>query len=234
MNNVCKNLARMIDLSAVQAQNTKEDILACAEVAKKYNIISIHVLPNWTSFLREQIKDYPEILIGGPVGFPSGGVATSTKVAEIHQLIADGASEVDMVVNVGRVLSGDFDYVRKELEAAVHAAHPVEAKTILETHYLNEEQIRKVCDIAVESGMAWIKTATGWTPSGATVENISIIADQLDGKIGIKASGGIRSLELIKELYSLGVRRFGLSIGTTKTVLEQLEAQPELFSELDF
>lgn len=233
MNRVCRNMARLIDLSAVQAQNTEQDILACAELAKQYNIISIHVLPNWTSFLREELEGYPEVMIGGPVGFPSGGVATSTKVAEIHQLIADGAREVDMVVNVGRLLSGDYDYIEQELKAALKAAHPVPIKTILETHYLNEEQIRKVTDIAINAGMAWMKTATGWTPTGATVENCAIIADQAKGRIAIKASGGIRSLELVKQLYSVGVRRFGLSIKTTKEVLEQLEANPELFPELD-
>lgn len=233
MNSAVKNLARMIDLSAVQAQNTKADIDAVADLAKKYNIISIHVLPNWASYLREQLPEGGDIYIGGPIGFPSGGHATSTKVAEVHQLIADGAREVDMVVNIGRVLSGDYDYIRKELSAVVQAAHPVKAKVIVETHYMNEEQLRTLSDIAVDCGMAWVKTATGWTPTGATRENVAIIADQLKGRIGIKASGGIRDLELIKDLYALGVRRFGLSISTTKKVLEQLEENPELFPELN-
>ena len=232
MNQVVEKLSRMIDLSAVQAQNTQSDILAVAELAKKYNIIAVHVLPCWSSLLRDLLPKDGEIYVGGPIGFPGGGHATSTKIAEVHQLIADGAREVDMVVNIGKVLSGDYDYVAEELKAVVKAAHPIPAKVILEAHYLNEEQIRKVCDVAVEAGMQWIKTGTGWTPTGATVENISIIADQLKGKISIKASGGIRDLELIRELYKKGARRFGLSIATTTKVLEQLEAQPELFPEL--
>lgn len=91
-------------------------------------------------------------MIGGPVGFPSGGHTTDTKVQEVRQLIADGAREVDMVVNIGKVLSGDYDYVREDLRRVVEAAAPVPAKVILETHYLNEEQIRRVCEIAVEVG----------------------------------------------------------------------------------
>ncbi|WP_162064469.1 deoxyribose-phosphate aldolase [Vibrio taketomensis] len=235
MNNVCRNLARMIDLSAVQAQNTKSDIIACADLAKKYNIISLHVLPNWVPMLREELVGYPEVLIGAPIGYPSGGVATSTKIAEIHQTIANGASEIDMVCNVGRVLSGDYDYVEQELNAAVKAAYPTPIKTILETHYLNEEQIRKVTELAVNAGMSWVKTATGWTATGATVENCAMIVDQINGRATqVKASGGIRSLELVKQLYSVGVRRFGLSLKTAQEVLEQLEANPELFAELDY
>lgn len=104
-------------------------------------------------------------MIGGPVGFPGGGHATDTKVQEVRQLIADGAREVDMVVNIGKVLSGDYDYVREDLRRVVEAAAPVPAKVILETHYLNEELIRRVCDIAVEVGMKWVKTSTGWAPT---------------------------------------------------------------------
>lgn len=172
-------------------------------------------------------------MIGGPVGFPGGGHATDTKVQEVRQLIADGAREVDMVVNIGKVLSGDYDYVREDLRRVVDAAAPVPAKVILETHYLNEEQIRRVCDIAVEVGMKWVKTSTGWAPTGATVEKVSIIADQLKGRIDIKGAGGIRDLETVRALYQLGVRRFGMSHGAVTKVLAELEQHPERFPELN-
>lgn len=172
-------------------------------------------------------------MIGGPVGFPGGGHATDTKVQEVRQLIADGAREVDMVVNIGKVLSGDYDYVREDLRRVVDAAAPVPAKVILETHYLNEEQIRRVCDIAVEVGMKWVKTSTGWAPTGATVEKVSIIADQLKGRIDIKGAGGIRDLATVRALYQLGVRRFGMSHGAVSKVLTELEQHPERFPELN-
>lgn len=120
----------------------------------------------------------------------------------------------------------------QEVRRMVEAAAPVPAKVILETHYLNEQQIRTLCKIAVEVGMAWGKTATGWAPTGATVEKVAIIADQLRGCIQIKGAGGIRDLATIRALYRLGVRRFGMSAAATQKVLEQLEQDPSLFPEL--
>lgn len=166
MNETTRRFARLVDLSAVQATSTEADVRACAELAARYNIISVHVLPCWTRFLSTLLPQQGtgEVMIGGPVGFPGGGHTTDTKVQEVRQLIADGAREVDMVVNIGKVLSGDYDYVREDLRRVVEAAAPVPAKVILETHYLNEEQIRRVCEIAVEVGMKWVKTSTGWRP----------------------------------------------------------------------
>lgn len=234
MNANTTRLARMIDLSAVQATSNEEDVRLCAEIATKYRIISVHVLPCWTRFLSTLLPENGggDIMIGGPVGFPSGGHTTEIKVQEVRQLIADGAREVDMVVNIGKVLSGDYDYVRNDLLRVVEAAAPVPAKVILETHHLTEKQIRRVCDIAIEVGMAWVKTSTGWAPTGATVEAVSIIADQLKGRIGIKAAGGIRDLETLRKLYTLGVRRFGVSTSTTLKILEQVEKNPSAFPEL--
>ncbi|RKF18785.1 deoxyribose-phosphate aldolase [Alginatibacterium sediminis] len=230
---VVSNLARMIDLSAVQAQHQQRDIEAVAKLARHYDLISVHVLPVWMPLLSQLLNTSPLVRPAGPVGYPSGGHVIATKVAELKQLIVDGAQEVDCVVNIGKVLTGDFEYIEQELVALVAAAGEVPAKVILETHYLNEAQIRRVCDIAITAGMTWIKTSTGWAESGATVEKVSIIADQVKGRIGIKAAGGIRDLELIKQLYALGVRRFGLSLSTATMVLSQLEQQPELFRELE-
>ena len=222
MNETTRRFARLVDLSAVQATSTEADVRACAELATRYNIISVHVLPCWTRFLSTLLPQQGtgEVMIGGPVGFPGGGHATDTKVQEVRQLIADGARE-------------DYDYVREDLRRVVEAAAPVPAKVILETHYLNEEQIRRVCDIAVEVGMKWVKTSTGWAPTGATVEKVRIIADQLKGRIDIKGAGGIRDLATVRALYQLGVRRFGMSHGAVTKVLAELEQHPERFPELN-
>nr|WP_261232010.1 deoxyribose-phosphate aldolase [Serratia entomophila] len=235
MNETTRRMARLIDLSAVQATNTEEDVRHCAALASRYRIISVHVLPCWTRFLSTLLPErgQADVMIGGPVGFPGGGQTTDLKVQEVRQLIAEGAREVDMVVNIGKVLSGDYDYVREDLRRVVEAAAPMPAKVILETHYLNEQQIRRVCDIAVEVGMAWVKTSTGWAPTGATVEKVAIIADQLRGRIQIKGAGGIRDLDTVRALYRLGVRRFGMSAAATQRVLEQLEQDPGLFPELN-
>ncbi len=162
MNKTTQRMARLIDISAVQASNTEADIRRCAELANQYRIISVHVLPSWTRFLSTLLPEQGrgDVMIGGPVGFPSGGHATDVKVQEARQLLADGAREIDMVVNIGKVLSGDYEYVREDMRRVVAAVAPIPAKVILETHYLNEQQIRRVCEIAVEVGMAWVKTAT--------------------------------------------------------------------------
>ncbi len=127
MNETTRRFARLVDLSAVQATSTEADVRACAELAARYNIISVHVLPCWTRFLSTLLPQQGtgEVMIGGPVGFPGGGHTTDTKVQEVRQLIADGAREVDMVVNIGKVLSGDYDYVREDLRRVVEAAAPV-------------------------------------------------------------------------------------------------------------
>ncbi len=137
-----------------------------------------------------------------------------------------------MVVNIGKVLSGDYDYVRQDLRRVVEAATPVPAKVILETHYLNEEQICRVCDIAVEVGMKWVKTSTGWAPTGATPEKVSIIAGQLKGCIDIKGAGNSRSGYRAR---ALPARRPPLrhESGAVTTVLAQLEQNPDLFPELN-
>ncbi len=235
MNKVTQNFARMIDLSAVQAFNTQEEILKHIELAVHYNIISIHVLPNWASFVNGELikRSQKDTYIGGPVGFPSGGHATQTKVFEAKKLMEDGAKELDMVVNIGRVLSGDYDFIYNDIKAVADAVHPFELKVILEVHYLNEQQIRTVCDLAIKAGAKWIKTATGWAPTGASVEKVKIIADAVDGRINIKAAGGIREFELVRDLYKLGVRRFGLSYATSEKILLLLEQEPKAFPELE-
>jgi deoxyribose-phosphate aldolase len=117
MNETTRRFARLVDLSAVQATSTEADVRACAELAARYNIISVHVLPCWTRFLSTLLPQQGtgEVMIGGPVGFPGGGHTTDTKVQEVRQLIADGAREVDMVVNIGKVLSGAVSGLRGQL-----------------------------------------------------------------------------------------------------------------------
>ncbi len=166
MNETTHRFARLVDLSAVQATSTEADVqrLRRAGCQIQHYFRPRTALLDALSQYVAAAAGYGEVMIGGPVGFPGGGHTTDTKVQEVRQLIADGAREVDMVVNIGKVLSGDYDYVREDLRRVVEAAAPVPAKVILETHYLNEEQIRRVCEIAVEVGMKWVKTSTGWAP----------------------------------------------------------------------
>lgn len=191
MNETTHRFARLVDLSAVQATSTEADVRACAELAARYNIISVHVLPCWTRFLSTLLPQQGtgEVMIGGPVGFPGGGHTTDTKVQEVRQLIADGAREVDMVVNIGKVLSGDYDYVREDLRRVVEAAAPVPAKVILETHYLNEEQIRRVCDIAGQAACDCIREVLYRYPETAAQIAVIGACGQMHGTVLLDEQG---------------------------------------------
>ena len=207
MNETTRRFARLVDLSAVQAHQYRSGRSTPAPSwLPDTTLFPSMCCPAGRVFSTLLPQQERERMIGGPVGFPGGGHATDTKVQEVRQLIADGAREVDMVVNIGKVLSGDYDYVREDLRRVVDAAAPVPAKVILETHYLNEEQIRRVCDIAVEVGMKWVKPhrlGADRRDGGKSQHHCR----PARGRIDIKGAGGIRDLETVRALYQLGVRR---------------------------
>lgn len=216
MNLTSKDLARLIDLSSVRAECDETEIRDLAATARDLGVVCVFALPCYTRLLKSLLADAPHIGIGGVVGFPSGAHVTSIKVAEVKQQLADGATELDMVINVGLLRSGNYQAVREDIRAVVEAAGGVPVKVILECHWLTPEQIRLASELCVEAGAAWVKTGTGWAPTGATLDNLAIIRDAVGGRAGIKASGGVRDLATVVAMYRLGVRRFG--IGTTSGI----------------
>ena len=214
-------LAQMIDLSAVRAEHDDAAIAALAEAARRYQVCSVHTLPAYIPLIRALLQDSSHIGIGAPVGFPSGGQTPAIKAAEARELIALGCNEIDMVVNIGKLLSGRHAEVLDEMRAVVETAggHPV--KVILECHYLNPDQIRRGCDLAIAAGASYVKTGTGWAPTGATLKNIALIKAHVGDAIGIKAAGGIRSLTTLLEMHRLGASRFGLGLTTGISILEE-------------
>ena len=221
-----EGLAALIDISAVQAFHTEQDVRALAKIATENRFIAAHALPHFVPLLRSLIPADSFTMVGGPVGFPSGGHATQTKIAEARTLVADGAQELDMMMNIGRLKSGDTDYVASEIRAMVEAVAPVPLKVIIELYHLSDDEIRRASEIVAESGAAFVKTGTGWTPSATTVENIRIIAETVRGRVAIKASGGIRSLETIREMIGLGVSRFGINTRTAVDLVRECAALP--------
>lgn len=221
-----RDLARMIDISAVQAFHTEVDLRDLVAVAVENGFIAVHALPNWTRTLAGFLRDTPEVLVGGPVGFPGGGHKTATKVFEAKAMVEDGVQEMDMMVNVGRLKSGDIAYVTDEIVAVAEAAGGVALKVILETGYLTPDEIRVGVEACVRGGAAFVKTSTGWAPGGATLENLRIIADTAAGRIRIKASGGIRDLDAIARMLRIGVTRFGINAAASKRILADIAALP--------
>ena len=221
-----QSIARLIDISAVQAPHGKTEIRQMVRAAREHRFIAVHVLPCWVTFLREELAGAEGILIGAPVGFPGGGHRTEIKLAEARMLVKDGVQEMDMMLNVGRLRSGDRSYCEDEIRAVVQAVRPVPVKVIIEVHYLDREQIREACEACISAGAAFVKTATGWAPSGATLEVVQYITSLVGERIKVKAAGSIRSLDTLVKMYRMGVSRFGINLKTAVEIVREVAALP--------
>jgi deoxyribose-phosphate aldolase len=221
------DIARMIDFSVVRPDVTEKELAEFITNVKKYHFIGAHAMPCYIPHLREALKDYPDVLIGGVIGFPFGTSKTEIKVAETKAAIKDGCHEIDMVMNIGKLLSGDYAYVEHDIHAVVKAAQTMPVKVIFEIHFLTLDQIRKACEISVKAGAKFVKTSTGNAPSGATVEAIRIMKETVKDNAQVKASGGIRTVMQFVELYQAGARRFGISAASTLKIFKELETYPD-------
>lgn len=220
------DLAQMIDISAVQAFHTEKDVRALADLATAQGFIAAHALPNFVPLLRSLIPAGGRTLVGGPIGFPAGGHMTAIKVAEAKALCEAGADELDLMMNVGRLKSGDLSYVRDEVAAVIEAAAPVPIKVIIELHHLTDAEMETAAEIVAASGAAFVKTGTGWTPAAATLPRIRRIAAVVAGRAGIKASGGIRDLDTVAAMVAIGVTRFGINTASATDLVAKVRALP--------
>ena len=210
-----EQLAKMIDHSLLNPVMTDDDLERGCQVALDYDVASVCIKPYY-------LKRCAELLAGSTIapstviGFPHGGHTTAIKVAEAEQALADGGKELDMVVNVGKVLSGDWDYVREDVKAVVDCAHQSGAlvKVIFENCYLEESHKIKLCEICGEVRADWVKTSTGYGDGGATDEDLRLMRQHSPDHVQVKAAGGVRSLDRLLEVRRLGVTR----AGATRTV----------------
>jgi deoxyribose-phosphate aldolase len=219
-------LARMVDLSAVRTDVPIAEVRQLAALARQYNCVCAFAMPCYTRELAAMLADAPQVHVGGTVGFPSGASTPAIKAAEARQQLADGADELDMVMNVGLLLSGRYDDVVADIRAVVDAAETTPVKVIIEAHYLSDDQIRRGAELCLRAGAAFVKTSTGWTPTGATPHNVSLIKSVVGEKARIKAAGGIRDLASLVELYRCGARRFGLGLASGAKILAEAAAMP--------
>jgi deoxyribose-phosphate aldolase len=220
------DVAQMIELSAVQADHSEDHIRSLVKHARQYRCIVVYTLPSWVPLARELLEGDSGIILGGAVGFPSGGVTMATKIAEARELVELGCRELDVVINIGQLISGKDREVCDDLRAVVDNAAGNPVKVILECHYLTDDQIRKGCDLSIEAGAAYVKTGTGWAATGATLENIALIKAHVGNAIGIKASGGVRGLESLVEMYRRGATRFGVRLDLGVRIIEQVNERP--------
>ncbi len=216
-------VARMMDLSAVRADSSQAEILELAKCAKKYKCIAVFALESMTPILCDLLADEPDIMVAGVVGFPSGGLTTSIKVAQTKELVRMGCQELDMVINIGKLLSGDLEYVEKDIKMVIDAANGVPVKVILECHYLNDQQIQDACKLCMIAGARFVKTSTGWAETGATEHDIELMKKTVGHKLQVKAAGGVCDLDTIKSLYAKGARRFGVGLDAAINILSECQ-----------
>jgi deoxyribose-phosphate aldolase len=217
-------LPRHIDISCVQAEHTRDDLVALAATARAHGFVAAHVLPNRVPEMRE-LLDGSQTLTGSPVGFPSGGATTRAKVAEALELLDLGAQELDVVAPIGRIRSGELDYARRELAAVVEAVDGrVPLRAILEVGRLDDDQLRAAVDVAIEAVVPWIKTGTGWSGIPTSVHHIALIAERAGGRARLKAAGGVRDLPTITRMAELGVVRFGMNATAAIAAIEAASA----------
>lgn len=223
---LARDIARLIDISAVQTPHGENEIRELVKYAKEYKFVAVHVLPCWITFLKEMITGRDEIIIGSPAGFPSGGHKTEVKVLEVKQMLLDGVQEIDMMMNVGMLRSGNYDYVEDDIRSVVEAAGEVTVKVIIETFYLTDDEIKKSCELSINAGAEFIKTSSGWTPMGATLENIAIITSFAGNAIKVKAAGGVRDIDTLIKMYKMGVTRFGINVQASIKIIKECEKFP--------
>lgn len=217
------DIARMIDISAVRTDASLDEIRKVAEAAKAYSFVCAFAMPCFTGELVELLADRDDIMVGGVAGFPSGADTTEIKVATAKQMLSLGVDEVDMVINVGALKSGAYDRVRDDIRAVVDVCN-VPVKSILEVAYLTEDEIRIASRLAVEAGVSFVKTGTGWAGKPTTVETIRIIKSEIGDAARIKAAGGVRELSTLLEMVEAGCSRFGIGLNSAIKILEQAKA----------
>jgi deoxyribose-phosphate aldolase len=219
-----EQVAKTIDHSILKPDFTYTDVAAGAELALKYNTASYCIRPMDVAAAAKALAG-SSVNVCTVIGFPHGSTTTATKVFETIDAIQNGAVEIDMVINVSALLSGDYDFVEQDIRAVVDAAHAKGAsvKVIFETAFLNDSQIVKACELTERAGADYVKTSTGFASEGATTHNVALMKQTVGDRLKVKSSGGVRTLDQLIDYMDLGVTRSGCS--ATGQVLEEFIAK---------
>ena len=210
------DVAAIIDHTLLKPEATPADVAALVAEAKDLGVLAICVSPSMLP-----VADPGELVVATVVGFPSGQVKPEIKAAEAKRAVADGAAEVDMVINIGSAVAGDFDAVEADIRGVVEASGRSLVKVIIESAALTDEQIVEVCRRAETAGAGFVKTSTGFHPAGgASSHAVALMRETVGDRLGVKASGGIRTVEAAEEMIAAGASRLGLS--GSKGILEAL------------
>lgn len=217
-------LAKMFDHSLLQPTLTDAELERGCLLAREYNVASVCIKP-YAVKLAAKLLAGSTVQASTTIGFPHGGHCTAVKVYEAELALADGATELDMVINIGKVLSGEWNAVASDIAAVVTVAHAhgAKVKVIFENAFLKDEHKIELCRICGEVRADWVKTSTGYAETGATIEDLKLMRLHSPAWVQVKAAGGVRTYEKLREVRNIGVTRVGAT--ATKTILDEARAQ---------
>lgn len=203
-------LAARIDHTLLKPDATREQVLELCQEARQYVFASVCVNPGWVRLAADALRGSP-VKVCTVVGFPLGATTTLTKVLETRDAIANGADEIDMVINIGALKNRQDDWVESDIREVVRASEGRIVKTIFETALLSDEEVVRASQLAKRAGADFVKTSTGFGPGGATAHHVALMRQTVGPSMGVKASGGIRDLETAREMLEAGATRIGAS-----------------------
>lgn len=206
------NKSKYIDHTLLKADATKDKIKQLCEEAKTYDFASVCVNTYWVPYCK-QLLEGSDVIVCTVVGFPLGAMSSKAKAFETADAIEQGAEEIDMVLNIGELKAGNYEAVRNDVKAVVDAAKGHCVKVILENCLLTKEEIVKACELCVEAGATFVKTSTGFSTSGATIEDVALMKEVVKGNCKVKAAGGVRNADDFAKMIEAGADRIGTSAG---------------------
>lgn len=218
-----EQLAKITDISCVRADVTVSELNSMVKLIEKYPFACAFSMPCFTPWLSEKIKNNKQTKLGGAIGFPSGAESTDIKIAIAKEAMANGCQELDMVINIGALKSGMYDYVYHDIKSIVDISDGRIVKTILEVTYLTDYEIQKACEIAVRAGTDFVKSGTGWSTRPTELKHIQLMKAAVGDSAAIKAAGGVRTVEQIESFMEAGCTRFGIGIKTIEALMLQTE-----------
>lgn len=207
------NIASYIDHTLLKAETTREQIIKLCAEAAEFEFASVCVNPSWVETAAAELKD-SKVKVCTVIGFPLGASTSETKAFETQDAISNGAGEIDMVINIGALKSGDSETVKKDIQAVVDAAKgKAIVKVIIETALLTDEEKVLASRLSKEAGADFVKTSTGFSTAGANAQDVKLMRETVGAELGVKASGGVRSLEDVQAMIDAGATRIGASSG---------------------
>ncbi len=222
MNYTKKEVARLIDISAVRTDSSKTDVDCIIDTAKKYNLICVFAMPSFVDYVVGKMQGYSDIEIGGVVGFPSGAESTQSKLFQASEMKAKGCTEIDMVMNIGYLKSGMNAEISEEIKAIKACVSPLPLKVIIEVALLTNEEVQRASILVRDAGADFVKTGTGWAGS-TTLEHVKLIKDAVGDSIKLKVAGGVRDLATLKAMCEMGVCRFGIGYKSVVDIIESCD-----------